>query len=164
VTDVVRLRKATFADADLLLGWANDPVTRAAGFRPDWIEPAEHRVWLASRLAAPDRPLLVAVLGDQPIGVVRLDPVGRGEVEVGIALAQEFRGRGLAAEVLSAGLEWADRNPNIRATTYLARVRPTNVPSLALFRQLGFLEREQTSVDGVPCIVFARSSAAPERS
>jgi len=46
----VRLRRATASDADLLLDWANDPVTRAASFHPDPIDRSGHVRWLAARV------------------------------------------------------------------------------------------------------------------
>lgn len=156
MTDEVTLRPATDGDADLLLRWANDPLTRASGFHADLIEPAEHRAWLADRLARPDRPLLVAIHAGEPIGVIRLDPAGSGEVEVGIALAPEFRGRGLAGRVLSAGLAWAERDAALSPRSYVARIRPANARSLALFRRQGFVEAATVTVNGVPCLVLTR--------
>src|SRR6185503_8186382 len=48
----VTLRPATAADEALLLVWANDVGTRAAGFRPDPISAEDHRRWLADRLGS----------------------------------------------------------------------------------------------------------------
>jgi RimJ/RimL family protein N-acetyltransferase len=71
--DLPRLRRATEADAELLLEWRNDPDTRSASFEQQPIGIEEHRAWLGRRLADPDCVLLVVELDGTPSGSMRLD-------------------------------------------------------------------------------------------
>jgi [ribosomal protein S5]-alanine N-acetyltransferase len=58
-------------------------------------------------------------------------------VELGYALFPEFRGRGYATEAVAALIAWASEEHGLRR--FVASVSPTNEPSLALVRRLGFV-------------------------
>jgi RimJ/RimL family protein N-acetyltransferase len=100
----VSVRPATLDDSGRLLDWANDPVTRAASFRPDRIEPAAHERWLADRLASPTCRLMIGSEGSTPVGQIRFEMGLDGSAEIGISLAPTARGRGIGAALLAAGL------------------------------------------------------------
>lgn len=150
----VEVRPATALDADLLLGWANDPATRATSFRPARIEAPAHRRWLADRLASPSTRLLIGYEGPRPVGHVRLERHPDGAVEISISIARDARGRGLGGSLLSAGLEAARRDVAFGVRTFVARVRVENDVSVGLFQRAGFGLRERSVCDGVPCLVF----------
>jgi RimJ/RimL family protein N-acetyltransferase len=137
---MISIRPATEADADLLLRWANDPTTRAAGFHPAVIDGATHERWLAARLASATSRLYVAMDGDVPVGQVRLEAGPDGRVEVGISVAPEARGRGIGHDLLRAGLEAGAADPELRVDVYVARIRAENQPSIALFTGAGFIQ------------------------
>ncbi len=151
--DDVTLRPATAADADILLAWANDPVVRAAGFHPDPIAPAEHRAWLAAQLASPEAHLFIGEAGNRAVGTIRLHPAGAGALEVSISIATAERGRGTGRRLLQAALA-AGRAMADPPQRFVARVRPDNEASLALFRGAGFAGDQITSVNGIPCLVL----------
>lgn len=148
------LRRAGPADAELLLRWANDPVTRAAGFHPAPIEPETHRRWLGRRLASASDVLLIAVDDEEPVGHIRLERGQEGRVEIGIAVAPEARGRGLGRIILAAALESARADPDLDPRTFVARIRTDNPISLALFAGAGFQPAGQAECVGVPCFVY----------
>jgi len=74
--------------------------------------------------------------------------------EVGISVAPEARGRGVARRLLAAAVEAARGDPTFAPVALLARVRPENGASLALFRGAGFREIGGDVVNGLPCRVF----------
>jgi RimJ/RimL family protein N-acetyltransferase len=150
----MRIRPATAADARLLLEWANDPGTRAAGFHPQPIDAATHGRWLAQRLASPSSRLLIGVAEDHAVGQVRLDGEADGRVEVGIAVAPDARGRGVGRDLLAAALGVARADPGLDARFFVARIRPDNVASIALFAGAGFHFADRTECNGVPCLVY----------
>jgi RimJ/RimL family protein N-acetyltransferase len=155
VTDrrlVVQLRRATNADADLLLAWSNDPTTRAASFHPEPIERTGHVRWLADRLASPSTGFWIGQADGRPIGQVRVDLVGHETGEISISTAPEARGAGLGRALLAAAI--AEARDALPISTLLARVRLDNPVSLALFAGAGFVERRRTSCAGVPCAEF----------
>jgi RimJ/RimL family protein N-acetyltransferase len=146
----VRLRRVTASDADLLLAWANDPVTRAASFHPSPIDPAGHVRWLAARLASPETGFWIGESADGlAVGQVRVE----GE-EVSISVAPDARGQGFGRVLLAAAVEEAGRT--LPVERMLARVRVDNPASLALFAGAGFVELVRGLCEGVPCVELER--------
>jgi len=143
-------------DAGRLLAWANDPVTRAAGYHPAPIHQATHARWLAERLASPSSRMFIGMEGDRPVGQVRLDAEADGRLEVGISVAPEARGRGVGHAMLEAALAAARADPDLPVMAFVARIRPDNAPSLALFAGAGFRPAGVGEVAGVPCLVYER--------
>ena len=163
---MITLRPASAADEALLLKWANDPATRAAGFRPALITPDEHHLWLSSRLSSEAGRLFIGMSQDGPIGQVRMDRDAEGRVEIGISVAPEARGRGIGKALLDAALQAASRDEDLAARAFIARIRPENPISQALFEGAGFRLLSATEVNGVPCLLYAadvRSSDPPGR-
>lgn len=78
-------------------------------------------------------------------------------VEFGFRVEPEFRRQGYASESVVALMDWARHAHDVRR--FLASVSPSNAPSLALVRKLGFLEvtRVIDEEDGEE-IVFERRS------
>jgi RimJ/RimL family protein N-acetyltransferase len=152
---VIRLRPATLQDADILLSWANDPITRAAGFHHDRIDPVTHRRWLAERLSSPHGRLYVGLDDDdRPVGQLRLDAGPDGRVEIGIAVAPTERGGGIGHDLLRAGMEAGVADPDLRVFVYIARIRPDNAASIALFTGAGFIEVASEDVHGELALVY----------
>ena len=57
-------------------------------------------------------------------------------VELGYEIEPEFRRRGYATETVHGLIRWAHEEHGVRA--FVASIAPTNEPSLALVRKLGF--------------------------
>jgi RimJ/RimL family protein N-acetyltransferase len=130
------LRDAAEADADLLLGWRNEPATRAASGSTAEVGPEEHRAWLASLLADDDRHLWIAEVDRRPAGQVRFDRVRGDAYEISVSIDPALRGGGLGAELIAAGCELLFMRTN--ATTVVARVKPHNEASIHAFTGAGF--------------------------
>jgi len=130
----VTLRTAEPGDRDRVLEWSNEPGTRAASFRNEPIGKAEHAAWFAASLAGA-RQLYIAESHATPIGLARLDPLDAETAEVGLVLAAEWRGRGLALPVLAALSDTASRSGLKRL---VARVRNDNPRSLRTFERAGY--------------------------
>lgn len=152
--DRLVLRPATMDDAELLLRWANEPGTRAAGFHPGLIDEPTHRRWLADRLGSPATRVFVGLVDGRAVGQLRLDRDDDGPVEISIAIAPLERGRGVGRQLLAAGIAAGRADSTLRAQGFRARVRPDNAASLALFRGAGFAELDRTEVNGLPCVVL----------
>ena len=154
LTPAVEVRPATADDAALLLAWANDPVTRAGSFHTARIPPDEHAAWLARTLVLPSRRLFIGMVGQEPVGQVRLDAGDGDEAEIGISIAPDRRGQGFGAGLLAAGMEAGRRDPAFTAERFVARVRPGNEASIRLFEGAGFVLRETGRCDGAPCLIY----------
>ena len=133
-TPRVTLRPAAWADSGLLLGWRNDPATRAACPSDRVIRRGEHEAWLRRVLDDPDRLLMVAESGGAVVGSGRVD---RGEAgwELSFVLAPEARGRGLAVPLVE-GLIAAVRAVDPAAGVW-ARAKPDNVASVRTLERAG---------------------------
>lgn len=152
----VVLRPVTVDDRDLLLAWARDPVTRSASFHPGDIDGATHAAWLDRRLADAGGRIWIGVVDGRPIGQVRVDRDADARGEVGISVAPEARGRGLAGPLLRAGMERA--RTELGVTEFVALVRPENAVSLRLFGSAGFVDVGAGERAGVACRVLVRRS------
>jgi RimJ/RimL family protein N-acetyltransferase len=154
---VITIRRAEPDDADLLLAWANDPVTRAASFHPAPIDAATHAEWLRGRLRSPTTRLFIGLADDVPLGQVRLEGGADGRVEVAISVAPAARRRGLGQALLAAALDAGRADPELGARMFVARIRPDNRSSIALFVGGGFhLAAADQVCNGVPCVVYER--------
>lgn len=130
------LRRGRLDDADQLLAWANDAVTRAASFGRPVVGREAHVAWLADTLAREDRRLWVVEEEGLPIGQVRIDRDAEGTGTISIGLAPGARGRGAGARVLDAALAAAMAELGIRR--FCAIVHEDNAASRRLFERAGF--------------------------
>ena len=136
----VSVRLATADDEDLLLEWANNPVTRQNAFNPDAISPLEHREWFQARLQDSDGCLLYiaeTTLG-VPLGQVRFDR-RESEWEISYSIAPAFRGRGLGRRVLETAIHRLGQRQH--HAVLFGQVQCENVASRRIFEALGFSTR-----------------------
>ncbi|WP_164512304.1 GNAT family N-acetyltransferase [Oceaniglobus ichthyenteri] len=129
----ITLRPATADDSALLLDLRNAPDVRAVSMDSNPIDTATHQAWFDAALANPSRTILIIQKDGADLGMVRFD---RNEtaVEVSIALAQMARGRGIGRAALKMALETCP----VKNLPFVARIKPENAASLALFQQSGF--------------------------
>ena len=130
------LRPASAADAEPCHAWRNAESTRRFSRDPSPLALADHLRWWHSTLSDPRRHLLVAEVGRQPIGVVRLDREGV-DAEVSIYIDPALTGLGVGPHMLEATARWA-----VGATgglrRLLAEIDPRNRPSEVAFAAGGF--------------------------
>jgi RimJ/RimL family protein N-acetyltransferase len=143
---MILAREATEADATLLLGWRNDPQTRAWARDPHPIAPGDHLAWLAAVLGSPARLLLVLDAGGIPAGTVRFDQRTGNRWEVSITVAPDYRGRGMAGSMLA--IAEAELGHRVAPSALLAAVHQDNLRSHALFRRASYLECPTAAPDG----------------
>lgn len=124
-------------DALTLLAWRNEPTARQASFDSAEVQNADHRRWLAQRLADPGCRMWIAMMGENPIGQVRVEQHEPGKAEISFGVAPEHRGRGYATEMLHE----AERQVAAEgfASELVARVKPDNAASLAALSGAGFV-------------------------
>jgi RimJ/RimL family protein N-acetyltransferase len=135
----LRLRRATIDDADLLLRWRNDPLTREASRNSAEVSAEEHIAWLTDSLDRADRKLLVAEENGAPVGVVRADFSDR-VWELSWTVAPEARGRGVGKRMVA--LLAAQISEPIRA-----EIKAANIAS-ARIAEYGGMEFDRR-VDGI---------------
>lgn len=138
-------RPATNDDAELLLNWRNDFVTRSVSRQSKVISLEEHRMWLQAVIGNPSRQLFLIENQTQAVATVRWDEHDTGTWEVSITVNPEFRGRGLAHAVLVAGERALQASQSVRL---LATVHEDNVASRRLFTKAGYLPFLPADNDG----------------
>lgn len=142
---VIRMRRATTADARDVFEWRNDPQTRLASISQDPIDWDAHAAWFTRSLHDDDRRLYIAEDPDAEqssgaIGMVRFDLLdGHRTAEVSINLNPGWRGRGRSAETLLAGVA-ALREEHGAVPELLATIRRENTVSVRLFEGAGFVQ------------------------
>jgi RimJ/RimL family protein N-acetyltransferase len=163
----IALRPASMDDAELMLDWQRDPRTRRFMFNPDLPQREEHYRWLSARLSDPRTNFNIIVFNGRPAGVVRLDKKtvsGIGEAqEVSIFVAPNMYRQGVA----SSGLDCSRKL--VPDAVLVARVKPGNVGSEALFAHAGYTRHNGwlvnwpagASAKGVDPIGEVRNGLAP---
>ena len=95
----VKLRSARMEDAELLLSWRNDPVTRSFSRNTLPMDRTEHLEWLRRTLEDPARKLFIAEEKGVPVGTVRADFDGRAH-ELSWTVAPQARGRSVGRRMV----------------------------------------------------------------
>jgi UDP-2,4-diacetamido-2,4,6-trideoxy-beta-L-altropyranose hydrolase len=139
------IEPAVEADAELAWRWRNDPAVRQTAFCPDPIPWGDHLRWWLGSLSNPRRALLLGKLDKVAVGVLRFDFDEQLGAVVSIYIDPERTGQGIGKALLRAGVSWLGRNrPDVRQV--FAEILPENMASQALFRSVGFVERQKTVV------------------
>jgi RimJ/RimL family protein N-acetyltransferase len=138
----MKLRRAAMTDALDVLAWRNDPLAIAMSRTPDAVESAKHLSWFKSAIEDPDRLILIAEDGARKIGMVRFDRM-RDDWRISINIAPEERGKGYGQASLREAI--IAFRAAIGPGRIVAESKTTNVASLHLFKQCGFVELERTS-------------------
>ena len=81
--------------------------------------------------------VLVAVADAEIVGSVHVEGSRHGFGEIGMAVARQWRGRGVGSALLAAAIEWArERGLHKLSLAVFAH----NVAAIALYRKFGFVE------------------------
>jgi UDP-2,4-diacetamido-2,4,6-trideoxy-beta-L-altropyranose hydrolase len=148
-SELLEFRNATMDDAEVLLGWRNDPEVRSVSFASSIIQPDEHQQWLSRSISMPDRILLMAEdRQGTPIGKIQIDFTSEtlNSVKIGIVVGQGHRARGLGTiliEKSTSALFKAEKN----VQQIVAQVKPGNLASERAFRKAGFISAPSTTVN-----------------
>ena len=96
----MQLRLARLGDAQTLLAWRNNPITREASHYTALISEVEHILWLEKILANEKRKLYVAEIDGVPVGTVRVDSDNLG-YELSWTVSPTKRSSGIGKRMLS---------------------------------------------------------------
>jgi RimJ/RimL family protein N-acetyltransferase len=80
---------------------------------------------------------IVAVADGEVIGSIHIGESGHGFGEIGMAIAREWRGRGVGSALMAAAIDWA-RAQGLHKLSL--GVFAHNAAGLALYRKYGFVE------------------------
>lgn len=131
-TGPLRLRAATMDDAELLLGWRNEPATRDASFDTRPIDVREHRDWLTQQLRSPSARIWIGLVDDAPVGTVRF-AIDGATATISVAITAVRRSAGIGTRLISMGCTRLAMEGSVR--TIIAWIRRGNAASEAAFRR-----------------------------
>lgn len=130
---------AKIDDAELLLAWRNDPLTRELSHNKEPISLEAHIKWLSKVLENSNRQLFIALVGQDKIGTVRADKL-ESTTELSWTIAPEARGKGFGKSMLKQFVELTDRPIS-------AEVLESNTASIKMAEFVGM--KCQANQDGV---------------
>lgn len=122
------LRTATLADAEMILKWRNDAVTRANSFSKDEIALDTHIKWMEGRLSDEASAMYIMMDGESCVGQLRIDKV-KGVGEISYMIAPDERKKGYGKQIIALAQEVA--GADIKALMGL--VEKANAPSAKCF-------------------------------
>jgi len=133
----IYFRFAGIDDSDYLLKWRNDKITRKFSFNPEEITKEEHERWFKATLSNKKRNIFI-VIGEngERMGQIRLDWDDNNVAEISIAIAPDFRGRGIGTDVLTRGSRLV--MDNFEADYIIAKIKKENIISIKVFEKSGF--------------------------
>ena len=141
------IRRVTIDDAETLLQWRNDPLTRENSRNHSEVAMGDHMAWVKGSVDSSKRLLLVAADNGGDVGTVRWDLITPGVWEVSVTVAPERRGHGAARALLSAGERFL-REAVHRLVAVEATVHEANAPSHRLFTSLGYILDQPADREG----------------
>jgi len=81
--------------------------------------------------------LVAVVEGGELVGSIHVERSRHGFADVGMAIARDWRGRGVGSALLAAAIEWA-RERGLHKLSL--SVFPHNAAAIALYKKFGFVE------------------------
>jgi spore coat polysaccharide biosynthesis predicted glycosyltransferase SpsG/RimJ/RimL family protein N-acetyltransferase len=132
-----KLRPAAQRDREKIFKLSNSAVVRANSINTGKIKWPDHKRWFSAKIKDPHCCFLVAEThAGEFIGQLRYEVAGRDAL-VSVSVADMFRGRGLAAPLLTAGSEMLfKRFAGVKRIT--AYIRQENKASIKAFERAGY--------------------------
>jgi len=135
---MLTFRKSNTNDIQLYYKWANDDCVRNQSFNSKKIEFNEHKQWFESKIK--DENCLMLIFIDSEcieVGQVRIQKEDKMEAVIGISIAKNQRGKGLAKEMLIKACDFfLKANSEYSINAY---IKETNLTSKYAFENAGFV-------------------------
>lgn len=135
------LRKAAYADRDLLFGWANDDTVRANAFHTEKIPYEKHVIWFEKMMTDPSVYQYILYDGGTPVGQIRLN-VENSEAIVGYSIAADQRGKGYGSRMLRMLQTQIGADQTAHVTKIVGLVKYGNIASARTFERCAFLRKD----------------------
>lgn len=134
---MIKIRKVTKEDCDLLLQWRNNPEVYKYALNPNPVNRDEHVQWFERQLISNRCFFYIGMIDGVTCGSVRYQLNEKlDEAEVSISVAPEFWGKGIAFEMMAL----AELNLKAESSVKIihATVLNENVSSMKLFQKSQF--------------------------
>jgi spore coat polysaccharide biosynthesis predicted glycosyltransferase SpsG/RimJ/RimL family protein N-acetyltransferase len=146
----VTYRLASSEDMLLVYEWANDKLSRANSYFSEPISLEVHEKWFEKKLSDDKTLIYIAELDGVPAGMIRYE-TGADYSVVGVALASDSRGKGLASVFLrdTSRLYFLRNNAQV-----LAYIKEENLASVKSFEKAGYVKLRNELVHGCQSVVY----------
>lgn len=137
------IRPAILSDSPLLLSWRNHPEVRRWSRDINEIGVDTHEKWFSNWISERSKKgffFVIEYLG-APAGMIRFDLTTENSLEISVLVESSFQGRGIAKVAISAAI--IEIKVDFPEFTVLASVHEKNLPSIKLFKGLGFNASEK---------------------
>jgi RimJ/RimL family protein N-acetyltransferase len=134
---MLSFRKATLADIKLYFDWANDLGVREQSYNSNAIDFENHKIWFETKLED-DSCMLLLFQNEEKlnIGQIRIQKENQNQALIGISIAAEHRGKGLAKEMLLLASDYfLENNKDYFINAY---IKEQNISSKQAFEKAGF--------------------------
>ena len=126
----MKLRRATMQDAEMLLEWRNDELTRANSLNSDVVALKSHLKWLERSLSNLSVAIFIAEVDSVPVGTCRFNTVG-DIYELSWTIAPQERGKGYGKQMVAMAI-------GLVKCDIIAQIKPDNAASIAVAKANGF--------------------------
>jgi len=151
LTYIITYRKAESKDMELIFNLSNDQTTRENSFSSALIDIEAHKIWFEKKLIDQNTTILIAELENKILGIVRFEEKEEYDV-IGILVAEEFRGNGLA-EILISNTTNQYIKKNCRRI--LAFIKSQNLASIKSFKNAGYKFLKKNQIQGQNCLIYS---------
>lgn len=148
---MLTFRKATLADTKLYFDWANDSSVREQSYNTNTIDFESHKKWFESKVE--DHSCMLLLFQNEEklnVGQIRIQKENEKEALIGISIAAEHRGKGLAKEMLFLASDYFLENN--KGYLIKAYIKEQNRSSKQAFEKAGF--EFDTIINYENCISF----------
>ena len=146
----LNLRQVNEKDVDLLFRWSNDSVVRNQSFNSNLISYEEHVAWFTKKITSENSMMYIFDVDKEPAGLVRFDQL-KYDTVIGVLVDVNFRGFGLASQMISMGVE---EYFQIRTINISAYIKSENIASIKAFKKAGFTFSSEENVQGWPSVKY----------
>lgn len=134
---LIKLRKATMADSELLWNWRNQKSVRESAFSSEKIEYSSHEEWYKNKLKNPNTYFFIATdSSNKPVGQIRFDKINKDVFEVDVSVDKNNTNKGYGSLIIKEGCHIL--SDNVKIKKIISRIKKNNVKSIKAFSNAGF--------------------------
>lgn len=152
---MLTFRKARPDDMLLYFEWANDDEVRQQSYQTNAIDLDVHREWFLKKIK--DNNCLMLLFQNEaglPVGQVRFQKQNEKEYVIGVSVANEFRGKGLAAGILQmASDHFLEMIPGKTINAY---IKKSNSGSVKSFAKAGFVFAKDVMLENSESVLYIK--------
>ncbi len=152
---MLSFRKAAADDVMLYFKWANDAEVRRQSYQTETISLEQHKKWFDKKINDTNCLLLVFENEEKlPVGQIRFQKETEEIDIIGISLANEFRGKGYATQLLQMASDYFLKL--YPGKIIYAYIKNDNAGSIKSFRKANFVFEKNININGTESVLYVK--------